>query len=559
MQLMEGCFRLHETFPDWLPLAPSITGPVPETIGATLVQWALGALNDVRGFLHESGSAAKPGGALLWLGYHVPAVSIRALELALNMLAEAGRAADFRRADADKRLSAFWLLCRHNHPDYQARILMQGARCAKIPVIPFLQGTRFWQFGWGCRSRIFFESMSNSDGSIGFQFSNSKPLTKAVFTALGFPTPPSRLVGSPQELEAAAAVTGWPCVVKPHAGGKGKGVTAGIGNMQELEAAYIHAGKYTDDPIMVEGFVPGDDYRLLVFDGKFFGALRRDPPAVTGDGTSTVRQLVDSLNRERTDNLVKSRYLCSVPFDAALDLSLARLGIGLDSVPEPDRRIPLRSNANISTGGTGTDVTLRVHPDVRLMAETVAKTLGLACVGLDYITENIESSWREGGALIEANTTPGIDGLIVAGRDPVEIARCLLGDLPGRVPFHLVLVDDASTGQAAEKLKAMLFPQGAGWACGSEAAIGNMTLRPEQEGPWAGIRALLHNRFVDTIVAVCGTGEIMRNGMPVDRADRITLCGDLPIIAEWLQVLEEHSGSIEKLPGWEELEVQYGA
>lgn len=556
--LRAGCTRLHEAFPEWLPEAPAPDLALQEIVGTSLVQWALGALNEVRGFLFESGFAAKPDGAILWMAYHVPSVSMRALDLALNVLSDAGRSPDFSRSDTEERLSAFWLLCRHNHPDYQARILMLGARSGNIPVMPFLQGTKYWQFGWGSRSRIFFESMSNSDGAIGMQFSKSKPLAKAVFTSLGFPTPPFRLVGNLHELAGAAAATGWPCVVKPYAKGKGKGVTAGIGNMTELQAAYIHARKYSDESVMVESFVPGDDYRLMVFDGKFFGALRRDPPAVTGDGINTVRQLISILNRDRTANIVKSRYLCPVPLDEALEFQLAQQGMGLDSIPEADRRIILRSNANISTGGSGTDVTERVHPDVRMMAETVAKNFGIACAGLDYITEDIERSWREGGALIEANTTPGIDGLIAAGQDALKITSRLLGELPGRIPFHLVVVDDAAIEPIWQSLKGMRFPETTGWACGSEAAVGSMRLQPVKEGAWTGIHALLRNQLVDTIIAVCCVGDIMRNGLPVDMVDRVSLCGDLSIIDEWMQVFEEHSGSIEKLTEWAEWERQYG-
>lgn len=550
--LRQGCITLRDVFPDWISRAPSPASSVGECVGETLVQWALGALNEVRGFLHESGSAPSPDGALLWIGFHQPEVSMLALKLALDLLERAGRKDAPPLSRSEPGIDSLWQLCRMHHPDYQAQIIMQGARSKGIPFMQFIPGTKYWQFGWGCRSRIFFESMSNADGSMGMHFSNSKSLGKSVFNALGFPTPPFVLVNSPDELADAAVRIGWPCVIKPLSCGKGKGVIAGIKNMTELESAFFHARKYSSGPVMVEGFVTGDDYRLLVFDGKFFGALRRDLPYVIGDGKSSLRQLIGKINESRTQSLVKSRYLCPIPIDAALELHLAQQEVGLESVPQNNRRITLRSNANISTGGTGTDVSGIIHPDVKQMAESVAKTMGLSIVGIDYITEDIETSWRHGGALIESNITPGIDGLIAAGQNAVDLACAVLGDLPGRIPFHLVVVEQGSLGPAAERLKEMQFHEGLGWTCGSETRIGTMSLLTKEGVAWAGMHALLRNRVVSELLAVCSAEEIMRNGMPADRIDRISLCGELPFIEEWMEVLEKHCGTPEKFSDWEE-------
>ena len=216
---------------------------------------------------------------------------------------------------------------------------------------------------------------------------------------MGFLTPNYQLVSQISELLEAIKVVGWPCVVKPVSLGGGKGVTAGIRTIAELEAAFAIARRYTSEPLMVEAFVPGQDYRLTVVDGRFFSATRREPSSVIGDGKSTIAQLLAEVNRPRSPNKAKSHYLLPIPLDDILEQHLARQGVGVSTVLEFERQITLRSNANLSTGGVCIDVTNDVHPHFKQMAETIAQTMGLATAGIDYITTDIGKSWQEGGHL----------------------------------------------------------------------------------------------------------------------------------------------------------------
>ncbi|NTW10451.1 MAG: ATP-grasp domain-containing protein [Chlorobiaceae bacterium] len=549
--LRNGCNRLQEAFPDWISRPPSSSLPIAERAGGTLAQWALGALNETRGYLHESGSSPLPDGALIWLGFHNPVLSILALELGVDLLKKsAGDEASFH-LKAEQGLKSLWKLCRKHHPDYQAQLLMQGARSKGVPFMQFIPETKYWMFGWGCRSKIFFESDTNDNGSLGNHIQQSKVMSKMVFRTLGYPTPPWKLCSNAEELSEAAVEVGWPCVLKPLYGSKGKGVTAGIRSIPELEAAFRHAEKLAGAPVMVEGFVEGNDYRLTVIGGKLVAATRRERPTVTGDGKSTIRQLITGVNIHRTENLPKSGYLCPIPVDDTLMLHLCREGMKLETVPAAGKVVTLRTNHNISTGGTAFDVSDLVHHDVRLMAESLAKTMGLSTTGIDYMSPDIGKSWTQGGALIEINSTPGIDVPITGGIDALEVALTVLGEHPGRIPFDLVVVEEAGLAGAAEKLMTMVLPEETGWTCGRETRIGGMCIRTEKEGPWPGIQALLRNRKVSEILAVCSAEEIMRSGMPADRVDRISLCGELPFIAEWTEVLEKHGDSIETFMDWD--------
>lgn len=555
--LEQGCLSLRGAFPDWFSAVPSRQEIVEELVAQTVAQWALGALNEVRGFLHDAGGEATSKGARLWVGFHHPRVTFSALELALRFLKQAAESGSFDRHDADAGLRSLWQQCYRHHPDYQARILMEAAYVQDIPVMPFISGTRYWQFGWGSRSRLFLESMSNADGQLGYLFQRSKIVGKVVFASLGFPTPVYLLVNQASELPKAAEKIGWPCVVKPLFSGGGKGVTADIRSMNELEAAFAFARLYTKDNVMVERFVPGDDHRLMVIGGRFFASIRREPSSVTGDGSSPISCLLEAVNRFRTENILKSRYLRPINSDEILERHLEQQGVSIDTVLESGRRITLRSNSNLSTGGICIDVTDRTHPHVRKMAETVAKTMGLATVGIDYMTTDIEKSWMEDGALIEANTTPGLDAMIAAGQDPVMVASAVLGAEPGTVPVWLAVVRHVELELAEKYLKSQNWSGGYGWSCNGLAAIDDMPLCILPSRPWPGVQALLRHKVLNHLFVVCTAEDIVRHGMPVEKVMRLSLCCEEAVLMdEWLQVLIRHSDAQDRYSCWNEFAIQ---
>ena len=546
--LKQGCLRLHEIFPEWFDAAvPSMQEPIAQ-IAQTAAVWALASLNEVRGFLHDAGAVPIPGGARLWLGFHHQNVSLSALKLALDVLTHAGLSKEFDRNRVQSALASLWQACRSHHPDFQARILMQGARARDIPVLPFITGSRIWQFGWGCASHVFYETTSNADGAVSFNVQESKVLSKIAFAELGIPTPNYQLVSHVSELPKAAKLIGWPCVVKPVSLGGGKGVTAGIKTISDLETAFAFARKYTNEAIMVEAFVPGDDYRLMVVRGRFFAAIRREPSSVIGDGKSTIAQLLIAVNRFRSTNMIKSRYLRPIAVDDILKQHLTRQGVSESTVLEFGRRILLRSNANLSTGGICTDVTNSTHPHVKQMAEAIAQTIGLATAGVDYITTDITKSWQEGGALIEVNAAPGADAMIAAGLDPLAVASAILGSKPARIPIQLVMVPQSDLAHAVSYLQNVPLVAGFGWACNGHAAIDGMPLRITRSGTWVATQTLLRHKLVKHACMVCTAEEIVRHGMPVDKVDQVVLYKDdqIPLSAEWRKVLTDHSGSIEK-------------
>jgi cyanophycin synthetase len=552
---MHGCLVLQELFPEWVDAAvPSGHHPLAR-VGHIAARWALAALNETDGFLHDAGAAPLGASARVWLGFHHPDVSVSALKLAFVILADAARLRRLDRSRVDAALEGLWELCSNHHPRYQAPILMQGARVRDVPVMPFITGSRFWQHGWGCRSRVFVETSSNADGYLSSGVANSKILSKMVFAELGFPMPEHRIVNQLNELAEAIEVVGWPCVVKPISGGKGRGVTAGISTVSEAEAAFAVARRYSDEAIMVEAFVPGDDHRLMVDDGRFLAAIRREPASVTGDGRSTVGQLIAVLNSLRPRNKWKSRYHLQIVVDDVIEQHLRRQGVAVDTVLAAGRRITLRSNANLSTGGVCFDVTDDVHPHTRQMAEMIARAVGLSAAGIDYITTDIGRPWHECGALIEVNATPGADVLIAAGHDPGAVGSAMLGITPARIPVRLVVARGSELPLASGHLRSMPSTDGFGWACGGEAAIGGMPLRAAPAEPWRAAEMLLRYTSLQRACLVCSVEELMRHGMPIDGAESTILyhCDSTPLPPAWMRVLRDHGGAIGTCSDWSDL------
>ncbi|WP_158290039.1 ATP-grasp domain-containing protein [Ramlibacter sp. WS9] len=542
-----GAARLARAFPYWIDssLLTAAGTPPGEIVARAVARWALGALIEVRGYLHEADARNGPGGATVWVGFHHPRLTGMALELAVNALALASSNENFSAELMKADLDDLWKHCSQLHPDYQARILMIASRRQDIPVQAFLSGTRYRQYGWGARSRVFRESMSNADGYLADDLTRNKPLSKSVFAALGMPTPRHVVVTDAAQLGDAASEIGYPCVVKPHNMGGGRGVTAGIRTAAQLQQAYQFARQVTAGPLMVEQFVPGDEHRLMVVGGKMVAAIRRESSAVVGDGKSTIAQLIDQLNADRPRNLNRSRYRLLIKIDDGLRGHLASQGADIDSVLAEGRRMVLRGTSNMSTGGVTVDVTDRVHPAVVSLAEQLALTVGLGTAGLDYLTSDISRSPLEGGGgFIEMNTVPGIDIPVAAGWTEEKIGSLVLGGIPGRIPVELCISPSLNLEAARQAMGEPQSGPTAAWVCGPELHIGALQLRLAEAAPWAALRGALRNKAVTSVRIAATVDEILAHGLPLDRFDRIVLAG-VTFPERWQAVIEHAAISVD--------------
>ncbi len=520
------------------PEQPGGTDDVLHGLGETAACWARAALNEVRGYVQHAGARRVGGSVLLWLGFHQPELSRIALQMALQAFARmlTGQGNQQRLKEELERL---WKACRSRHPDFQARILMVAAREKNIPCLPFLPDSRYWQFGWGEKSRVFFETSSNEDGALGRGWQKNKVVSKELMQLIGLPTPAHVLVTREEELAAAVALVGFPCVVKPQDSGGGRGVTADINDNANLLHAFRIARQVSRGPLMVEQHVSGTDFRLMTVNGKFLAAIAREASCLVGDGATTVRALLAELNASRFDNLVKSRYLRPIAVDDVLVQHLSAQGLQLDDVLPVGQKVTLRSNANRSTGGICRDVTDSIHPEVRAMAEQFALAIGLKTAGLDYLTRDITRPPREaGGAFIEINATPGMAVFVAAGWSEAAIGRVVLGDKPGRIPVELSILPPDRLPEELRSLHGKPLDDGEGWVCGSDLRIGRAALRCELKYPWSAVQAALRNPCLQRLRVVCSAQDIERFGLPLDGFCRVDL-QDSRLGAPWKSLLED--------------------
>lgn len=391
--------------------------------------------------------------------------------------------------------------------------------------IPYRRLTRgsLVQFGWGSRQRRIQAAEVDSTSGVAEAIAQDKELTKQLLNAAGVPVPLGRPVSDADDAWAAAMEIGMPVVVKPQDGNQGKGVTVNIVTREQLNAAFDSAATYGE--VMVEKFLPGFDYRLLVVGDRLVAAARRDPPQVIGDGTSTVRQLVDTVNLDPRRGEGHATSLTKIRLD---DIAIGRLeaqGLTPDSVPARGQRVVLRNNANLSTGGTATDVTDTVHPEVAARAVDAAQMVGLHICGVDMVCENVLRPLEEQhGGVVEVNAAPGlrmhISPSFGRGRAVGEAVMDTLyahGD-DGRIPVVAVTGTNGKT-TTARLINHLLASSGLRTGMTNTDGVwvdGRQTDSGDCSGPKSARNVLLHPE-VDAAVFEVARGGVLREGLGFDR------------------------------------------
>ncbi|MGZ8293441.1 MAG: cyanophycin synthetase [Telluria sp.] len=285
--------------------------------------------------------------------------------------------------------------------------IVDAAVARNIPFRRLTEGSLV-TFGWGSRQRRIQAAEIDTTGAIAETIAQDKELTKKLLHAAGVPVPLGRVVSGPDDAWAAAMEIGLPVVIKPKDGNQGKGVTVNVTTREQLDGGYAAAAEFRDD-VMVERYLPGNDFRLLVIGNKLIAAARRDPPQVVGDGVHSVRQLVDQVNLDPRRGHGHSTSLTKIRFDDIALASLAKQGYQADSVPPAGQRVILRNNANLSTGGSATDVTDDVHPEVAQRAIAAAHMVGLDICGVDLVCDGVLKPIEEqNGGIVEVNAAPGL-------------------------------------------------------------------------------------------------------------------------------------------------------
>ncbi len=434
-----------------------------------------------------------------------------------------------RAALADTPYNAATTIARLRELDQDVRMgpstrnIINAAIARNIPFRRLTSGSLV-QLGWGVKARRVQAAELDATSAVAESIAQDKDLTKRLLHAAGVPVPLGRPVNDVEDAWATALEVGLPIVVKPQDGNQGKGVTVNITTREQLEAAYATAQEYSGE-VMVERFLPGHDFRLLVVGGQMVAAARREPPQVLGDGEHTVRELVDIVNQDPRRGSGHGSALTRIRLDEIALARLAHEGLTPESVPAQGQRIVLRHNANLSTGGSATDVTDDVHPDIAARAVDAAQTIGLHICGVDVICESMLRPLEEqGGGIVEVNAAPGLRmHLSPSYGKPRNVGVPMMDALfapgeDGRIPVVAVTGTNGKT--TTTRLIAHLF-NARGWntAMTNTDGVyvgGHQIDSGDCSGPKSARNALAHP---DTEAAVleCARGGILREGLGFDQ------------------------------------------
>ncbi|MGE3847251.1 MAG: cyanophycin synthetase [Gammaproteobacteria bacterium] len=380
------------------------------------------------------------------------------------------------------------------------------------------------QFGWGSRQRRIQAAEMDRTSAIAQSIAQDKQLTKQLLKAAGVPVPDGREVHSVEEAWAAACALGLPVVVKPRDGNHGRGVTVNIETKPHLEAAY-RAALEAGTVVLVERYMPGHDYRFLVVGDKLIAAARRDPPFVIGDGVHTVRALVEEVNRDPRRGEGHATSLTKIRLDDIAQTLLGLQGLTPDAVPPKGLRVVLRNNANLSTGGTATDVTDEVHPDLAARVVAAAQMVGLDICGVDVVCQSVLRPLEEqSGGIVEVNAAPGLRMHLTpsygTGR---RVGEAIINDMfpPGddaRIP---VIAVTGTNGKTTTVRLTTHILRSAGLRVGMTLTDGVYVDDVQiDSGDCSGprsARSVLMHPDVDAAVLETARGGILREGLAFDR------------------------------------------
>ncbi len=407
--------------------------------------------------------------------------------------------------------------------------------------IPFIRLNKhsLVQLGYGIHQKRIRATIASTTGNIAVDIACDKEETKNLLDAAEIPVPKGTIIRNEEELKEAIEDLGYPLVLKPIDGNHGKGATTNILNwdhaVKALEAAQVYGRS-----VICEKFITGFDFRVLVINHKFICAALRTPASVLGDGVHSIQWLIDEVNKDPRRGFGHEKVLTSIKIDNFTHKMLEELNYTLDTVPPKGELVLLKPTANLSTGGTSTDVTDEVHSANIFMAERISKIIGLDICGIDIMAEDLRNPINEnGGAVLEVNAAPGfrmhIEPTVGLPRNVSEPVIDMLfpNRTSGRIPIIAVTGTNGKT--TTTRLIAHICKT-VGYKVGFTTSDGvyiqnNLMMKGDCTGP-VSAQFVLKDPTVDFAVLECARGGILKSGLAFQNCD----------IAIVTNVSEDHIG-----------------
>ncbi|MRX10098.1 cyanophycin synthetase [Pseudoduganella sp. FT25W] len=497
----------------------------------------LGRTHEVRGM---------PGHYRVVSSFELEHVAIDACDLAMSLVRGLASNAPDLAQQLENGVAALRDTAEHHAIGTSTGAILRAAIRQGIPYQRLTEDANMFLLGWGAQQKRLQATITGDTGYIAVGIASDKQLTKALLQEAGVPVPEGVSVRTvEQALRAARELEGL-VTIKPLDGNHGRGVSTRCGTPDDVKLAFERAREH-GRTIIVERDIPGDDYRILVAGERVVAAALRRPAAVTGDGVSTVRELVEQENRNPARGEGHTNILTRIPLDGHAETTLATQDLSFDSVPVEGRRVLMRGNANLSSGGTAEDVTDRLPPETLAMCVRAAQKIGLDVAGIDLVCEDISVPLNgRNGAVIEINAAPGIrmHEYPSAGvpRDAgAAIVESMFGNQDGRIPVIAVTGTNGKTTTTL-MIEHALRQAGITTGCTTSEGVfvnGQEIKRGDCSGYWSA-RSVLSAPDVEFAVLETARGGILKRGLAFDRCD----------VSVLLNVSEDHIG----LDGVETLE-----
>lgn len=262
----------------------------------------------------------------------------------------------------------------------------------------------------GGESCTFLETLTSFTSMLGCRIVKDKQMARDFLERAGIKVSEGAVFSENEKERARKFVKNLGCVViKPSCGNKGRGVSVNVSS-DNFEMAWKLAVGKSNKKILIEKYFPGIEARYLVIDGKCVAVSMRIPPQVKGDGKRTIAELVDLENEYRKESPTLMRRPLKI--DEMRLVGLKQRGHDLSTVLRQGEVVIIDSKANLSTGANSADITDKVHPSMKRVAEEAALAVpGLDIVGIDMIAINhSEEASEDNYIIVEVNSRPGIGG-----------------------------------------------------------------------------------------------------------------------------------------------------
>ncbi|HML58260.1 MAG TPA: cyanophycin synthetase, partial [Ferruginibacter sp.] len=407
--------------------------------------------------------------------------------------------------------------------------------------IPYIRLNKYSlvQLGYGVNQKRIRATIASTTSSIAVDIAGDKEDTKDLLEAAQIPVPTGKIVRDEDGLQSAIQKIGYPVVIKPISGNHGKGATTNIINWDQAVKALAEAKVYGRS-VICEKFITGYDFRVLVINNKFVCAALRTPASVIGDGVHTIEWLVNETNKDPRRGYGHEKVLTQIKLDTFTQKMLDDKGYTLETIPAEGELVLLKPTANLSTGGTSTDVTDEVHPSNIFMCERISKIIGLDICGIDIMAPNLRLPITEnGGAVLEVNAAPGfrmhIEPSEGIGRNVAEPVVDMLFPQGSNGQIPIIAITGTNGKTTTTRLTAHIA-KAAGYKVGFTTSDGvyiqnQLMMKGDCTGP-VSAQFVLKDPTVDFAVLECARGGLLKAGLAFQQCD----------IAVVTNISEDHIG-----------------